>query len=207
MLRSPITGLFEAQVESWQECVQTFDDIDFGRRDAIDYDLLCAGLEVQRMRLRAWGNATGLGYADISLADPRVNEQRTRVPVLQNLRSIHDIFKYPQMLEAHGLYPTDKPHRDASNPQQSNKSSLFKRMYRNLRQSTRERQMTKKYRWVVYDGKKFQALVEKLKQCIDRLNDIFPGVDSKIAAFIRNDIYKIDEMGYLRLLQEATADE
>jgi hypothetical protein len=215
-----VAGLVISVVGAWKVCVQVFDIVDSGKKYGMDYELLRVKLEVERIRLLAWGDAVGLNEVEHGRPsqDNRLNREDVRGTVLRILGCIHHVFEHSERLqETYGLRPTmptilEEPDNDGP-PTQSQLilGTIFKRAYDSLRRSAKDRQRTtplkKKTIWAVHDKKKFQAMVSEIKGFNDNLESLFPDVKSKTAILIRNDIDQSEEVQTLQLLQEATADE
>lgn len=216
-----VVGLVISVVSAWKTCVQVFDIVDSGKKYGMDYELLRVKLEVERIRLLTWGDTVGLSEVQHGRPSPdaRLNREDVRGTVLRLLGAIQHIFEHSERLQdSYGLRPTtpsasEQPDDDEEPPTQSQLilGSIFKRAYKNLRRSARDRQrgtpMRKKTIWAVHDKKKFQTMVFEIKGFNDNLESLFPDAKRKALESIRTEIDESEDVDALQSLQEATTDQ
>jgi hypothetical protein len=219
-LTMDVAGLVLGVVSVWSTCVEVFELVDSGKKYGLDYELLRVKLEVERIRLLAWGEAVGLSEVENGRPSPdaRFNQENVRNTVLRVLGCIQHMFEHTEKLqENYGLRPTTPSPMDQQvneeRPSQSQLilGSIFKRAYENLRRSAKDRQratpIKHKTLWVVHDKKKFQKMVTEIKGFNDNLTSLFPNAKSKTVQFITSQIEQTEEVQPLQLLQEATEEE
>lgn len=216
-----VAGLVIGVVSAWKTCVQVFDIIDSGKKYGMDYELLRVKLEVERIRLLTWGDTVGLSEVEHGRPSPdaRLNREDVRGTVLRLLGAIQHIFDHSERLQdSYGLRPTtpsasEQPDDDEESPTQSQLilGSIFKRAYKTLRRSARDRQrgtpLRKKTIWAVHDKKKFQAMVFEIKGFNDNLESLFPDAKIKALESMRAEIDESEDVDALQSLQEATANQ
>ena len=212
-----VTGLIITVVTAWETCVQVFEIIDSGKKYGMDYEILRVKLEVERIRLLAWGEAVGLSGVEQGKPSPdaRLNREDVRVVVLRLLGCIQHVFEHSdQLQDIYGLRPVHPTIVDPQEPPSQSQlilGPIFKRAYESLRRSAKYRQRTtpliRKTIWAVHDKKKFQTLIAEIKDFNDGLEALFPDLSSQTAYLIRTDIDQSVEIRDLQILQEATADD
>ena len=96
-----VTGLIITVVTAWETCVQVFEIIDSGKKYGMDYEILRVKLEVERIRLLAWGEAVGLSGVEQGKPSPdaRLNREDVRVVVLRLLGCIQHVFEHSKRLQ------------------------------------------------------------------------------------------------------------
>jgi len=212
-------------VALWNNCVQAFDVVAAGRRYGHDYEVIRVKLEVERIRLLAWGEAVGLAQVQkadsnpVPLIDDRLNKENMRTTVLRLLGCIEHIFKDSNALERkYGLKPESlRRGEDAisltdisTEGNQFILGSIFKHTYENLQKSAKNYSQNtpfkRKVTWAISDRSKFLALVGEIKGFNDSLVSLFPDVTHKANRAIHEEIDTSDEIRSLQLLQEAAAD-
>jgi hypothetical protein len=205
-----VAGLVISVATAWKTCVQIFEIVDTSRKYGWDYEVLRIKLEVERVRLLAWGEAMGLAGLNNSqiIPDPRLRSREIQSMVMRVLGCIQNIFENSEALQnKYGLRPSAS-HKDK---QVDLLQSIFKREYNTLLRLAKERQrsmnLARKTLWAVHDKRKFQSMVAEIKGFNENLETLFPDVKIKAAEAMRQDIGRSDQIQYLRLLQEATAGE
>ncbi|EFQ99010.1 hypothetical protein MGYG_02021 [Nannizzia gypsea CBS 118893] len=211
-----IAGLVLGVAALWKTSVEIFDVIDSSKKYGLDYEVLRVKLEVERLRLLAWGESVGLNSVNGRWTSVHIQlrQESTRKTVLELLGAIQHCFEeLSRFQERYGLRPAPAKHDDTVTLDSPNKSGhpfefLFKKAYQNLRLTADERQiratMIKKATWAIHDKKKFQTMVTMIKGFNDSLTSLFPGVEYKTIAFINKEINQINDAPPLKLLREAT---
>ncbi|KAF3894273.1 HeLo domain-containing protein [Trichophyton interdigitale] len=214
-----VAGLVLGVATLWKTSVEIFDVIDCGKKYGFDYEILRAKLEVERLRLLAWGESVGLNSVDQggTTVHIKLQQEAVRKTVLELLGAIQHCFEQSSRLQdRYGLQPVLEEHDNTLSLVSPNKSglpfeSLFRRAYQNLRLNANERQVhasiVKKAAWAIHDKKKFQTMVVTIKGLNDSLQNLFPGIDYKTMAFINDKINQIDDPPPLKLLREATTSD
>ena len=208
-----VAGLILGVVATWQTCIQVFDLVASSRLYGIDYEICRIKLEVERVRLLAWGDAVGLSGMDSGRAGPdaRLNREQTRQVVLRVLGCIETMFKNNESLQhRYGLIQeTPQPDFERSEQSQSSLSLIFRKAYANLKRTGRDRQQAgtvkQKTVWAIRDKVKFQRMVTEIHGFNDSLADLFP--DLQIREALRTEVNQSNEIRPLTLLQEASADD
>ena len=215
-----VAGLVIGVAALWESCVQIFEIVDSARHYGMEYELLSAKLEVERVRLLCWGDAVGLNNLEGGNAAPgpdaRFQREEVRGAVVRLLGCIQHVFENSERLqEQYGLRPaTAAPVPDQGQPPSQSQMILrgvFKRAYENLRRSARDRQsdtpLTRKTVWAVHDRKKFVGLVVEIRGFNDSLESLFPSAQIKAAIAMQGEIDAAVDVHELQLLQEAMAGE
>ncbi|KAF8626728.1 hypothetical protein AX17_006494 [Amanita inopinata Kibby_2008] len=214
-----IAGLVISIASSWKTCVEIFDIIDSSKYE-MGYETLRVKLEVERIRLLAWGGAVGLSKVENcrQSPDPRLNRSEVRGVVLRLLGCIYLVFKDTEKFqERYGLRPVTlsiPDHAGSAGPSAQPEpmlGSVFKQPYEILRRSARNRQcgtpLGKKTVWAIHDKKKFQAMVSEIKGFNDNLESLFPDMKMYTSKTIAGEVAKSQDIDALQSLQEATAGE
>ena len=207
-----VAGLVLGIVATWKSCVELFDLISDSRKYGIDYEIYRVKLEVERVRLLAWGNAVGLSGLEREQqhADARFNQEHTRTVVVQVLSCIQRLFEDTTRLQdRYGLIQeVVRPELGVLEPT-SGLPLVFRRAYATLKTISRERQRTanlqQKATWVIHDKARFLKLVTEVRNFVDSLTDIFP--DLHIREALKTEINQSVEISPLDLLQQASADD
>ncbi|KAG8810143.1 hypothetical protein FRC17_003072, partial [Serendipita sp. 399] len=94
-----------SMVTLWNTCVQAFDVVASGKTYGYDYEVARVKLEVERIRLLAWGEAVGLASVQRETPDPstiidaRLNREAMRDTVLRLLGCIQHVFNDTNALQ------------------------------------------------------------------------------------------------------------
>jgi hypothetical protein len=134
-----VAGLVISVATAWKTCVQIFEIVDTSRKYGWDYEVLRIKLEVERVRLLAWGEAVGLAGLNNSqiIPDPRLRSREIQSMVMGVFGCIQNIFENSEALQnKYGLRPSES-HKDK---QVDLLRSVFKREYNTLLRSAKERQ-------------------------------------------------------------------
>ncbi|KAG9032379.1 hypothetical protein FS842_004098 [Serendipita sp. 407] len=215
-----------SMVTLWNTCVQAFDAVSSGRNYGYDHEVLRVKLEVERIRLLAWGEAVGLANVQRQTADPsktidtRLNREEMRDTVLRLLGCIQHVFEDTQSLQRkYGLKQESVLKSGGSQNHLALSSSedqpilglVFKRAYSNLQKSAKEYQQSTPLRlktmWAISDKAKFVHFVTEIRGFNDSLVHLFPDVLFKANNALREDIDNSDEIRSLQLLQQASAED
>ena len=206
-------GLVLGVVATWKTCVEVFDVVGSSRLYGIDYEICRVKLEVERVRLLAWGDAVGLSGGDSSGPSPdaRLNREQTRQLVMRVLGCIQRIFENSDSLQdRYGLIQEmHRPELEQSEQTGASLPLIFRKAYANLKRTGRDRQragtVRQKAVWAIHDKSKFQRMVTEIRGFNDSLVDIFP--DLRVREALRIEIDQSNEIRPLTLLQEASADD
>lgn len=182
-----VASLVLGVIAAWKACVQVFDVVGSGKQYGMDYEILRVKLEVERIRLLAWGDAAGLDKVENGLSSPdsRLNREEIRSTVLRVLGCIQHIFTNSERLqERYGLRQEQAnalgsvDNERLPNHTQFILGSVFKQAYVGLRRSARDRQRSTSFKqktiWVVHDKVKFQLMVTEIRGFNDNLLSLFP---------------------------------
>lgn len=203
-----VAGLVLGIVATWKTCVQVFDVVGQSRNYGTDYELCRVKLEVERVRLLAWGDAMGLSEdrRGRTHPDPRLEVAQNKRLVLRVLGGIQRAFEDAELLrERYGLM------EEVQRPESSTASlpGWLRRAGANLRRSARDRQrggsLGQKTIWVIHDRAQFLEMVHEIRQFNDSLGHLFP--DLSLREALRREIGRRREIRPLSLLQEAAAQE
>lgn len=214
-----------SMVTAWNACVQAFDTVSSARRIGFDHEIIQVKLEVERVRLLAWGEMVGLaivqpGQSDPDrILDPRLNREDMRGTILKLLGCIQHVFNDTESLQRkYGLKrdigattgDSSSTLMISPNDGQLVLSSIFKRAYTSLQKSAMVYQqktpLKLKARWAIGDRTKFLDLVAEIRGFNDSLVSLFPDITSKTAERLREDIDASDEVDSLQLLEQASVD-
>lgn len=202
-------GVALGVVATWKTCVEVFDAIGHSRNYGADLELCRVKLEIERVRLLAWGDAVGLSEdrRSSSRPDTRLDEAQTRQVVLSVLGGIKQTFENADKLRnRYGLIESTQQPESASS---SSLPSWLRKAGANLRKSGRERQQAgslgQKTTWVVHDRARFLQMVLEIRQYNDSLAQLFP--DLAIRDAIRREIGRRSDVRPLELLEEASYND
>ncbi|KAG8752104.1 hypothetical protein FRC14_007342 [Serendipita sp. 396] len=215
-----------SMVTLWNTCVQAFDTVASGRNYGYDYEVLRVKLEVERIRLLAWGEAVGLASVQKETTDPskaidtRLNRAEMRDTVLRLLGCIQHVFEDTQALQRkYGLKQESLLGGGGSQIHLALPSSetqqvlalVFKRAYSNLQRSANEYQQSTPLRlktmWAISDKAKFIHFVAEIRGFNDSLVHLFPDMVTKTNNTLREDIDSSEEIRGLQLLQQASSED
>ena len=213
MSGAEVAGLVLGVVTTWKTCIEVFDVVGSSRLYGLDYEICRVKLEVERVRLLAWGDAVGLSEVDRGHPSPdaRLNRDQTRQLVMRVLGCIQRIFENSDGLQdRYGLIQeVNRPALTMTEQTGTSLPLIFRKAYLNLKRTGRERQqastLRQKTSWAIHDKTKFQRMVTEIRQFNDSLADLFP--DLKIREAMRIEIDQSVEIRPLTLLQEASADD
>ncbi|TRM59820.1 prion-inhibition and propagation-domain-containing protein [Schizophyllum amplum] len=217
----------------WQTCVQAFDIVTSGQRYGVDSEIAHIKLEVERVRLLMWGQAVGLadgqrlttGTSSAASSpsssrplDPRLNTREVGDAVTRILGCIQLLFKDTGALQRrYGLqreYEASSllPNFLTRSPSSTNVlDSIFIRAYASLQKSSKNNQaglsLRRRARWAIVDKNRFDILISEIRGFNDSLGALFPEVLSDTKIKLREEIEASDEVGSLRLLQQASATD
>lgn len=161
-------GLAFGILSTWKTCVQVFDIVVQSREYAKDFETCRIKLEVERIRLMAWGDAIGLN----GTPDERLQGHCLQV-VLQVLGGIQHIFENSDALRnKYGLIEQSSPELQGKLPLWLRKASAgFKKASTQRQRASTVRLKTL---WVIHDRTKFLKMVTDVRDFNDSLRDLFP---------------------------------
>lgn len=182
-------------------CIDAFNVVIAAREFGHDFEILCADLALQRLRLCLWGEAVGFIAPDpvqnrlAGLEDPRV--QPTIVQTLEAIKSL--------------LGETSHIRDQFSLPQRSSRVlTLFRNTYDDLRQradrNQRQQSVPVVTKWAVYSKDRLKDRIERLKSLIDGLENVSRslGVSDVQQSRMQTEIESLDDIQSLRLIRDAS---
>ena len=178
-------------------CIEAFDVIRTYQTQELELKKLVLRLNVEKCRLYVWGQAMGLSRP--SRRKP-LDECPFQATVKESLDFILEVFN-----DSHKIKDKYGCKEFARSMQIDNEGSemikKFSAPFKNfkIRGAMRGKQpdMLKKAQWVVHDRKKFQLLIQEVKELIDGLQDITKGLSS---------IDRQDEVIYTRVMSIRDVD-
>lgn len=199
-------GLIIGVVTAWKTCTQVLDLVIRSGEHGTDPEPCKVKLDVERVRLLAWGDAVGLN-ATASL-DARLQQQSMQEVVLRVLGGIQTIFDDADNLDdRYGLIEYGLIEQDPSPDMKSSLSlaSGSQKAATGLEQTGKQHQQTENVRlqtlWVVHDRAKFLSMVVDIRSINDSLRDLFP--DLGIREAIRKELRQLKSLRELSLLLDA----
>ncbi|GIZ42889.1 hypothetical protein CKM354_000613700 [Cercospora kikuchii] len=190
---------------AWRACVNVFDIVGHSKRNGPEFELCRPKLEIERLRLLAWGDAVGFREFEAGLGqwDPRLQEEQIKKVVLQALGGIQQTFNDTKKLRSrYGLVQVS-PNGDPA-PSSGMKGWLSKagaKVGRDRQQAATPGNMTV---WAVNDKTKFQHMVQEIRQFNDVLVRLFPNLNFKDAT--KKEIGRESNVQLLSLLARASAE-
>lgn len=87
---------------TWRACVDVFDIVGHSKKNGPEYELCRPKLEIERLRLLAWGDAVGFVEFEAGLRqwDSRLQEEQIKKVVLQALGGIQQTFNDTKKLRS-----------------------------------------------------------------------------------------------------------
>ncbi|KAM3425655.1 hypothetical protein BST61_g7600 [Cercospora zeina] len=192
----------------WKECLESIDAvIPPGGPPAADQELPYTKLEIERLRLLAWGDAVGLRefFEEDRLAwDDRLEQEQIKRVVLQTMRDMHRNFNDSKKLKSrYGLMQISQDGEVGSSS--GGKGSWLQKASSKLQRGGKAATPGQKMTWTVHDKTKFSRLLQDTCQSIDILMRLFPGLNFKDV--VREEVGRNSNVPQLLLLREAAADE
>ncbi|KAF2211646.1 hypothetical protein CERZMDRAFT_42813 [Cercospora zeae-maydis SCOH1-5] len=195
----------------WKECLDSIDAvIPPGGPPAPDQELPYSKLEVERLRLLAWGDAVGLREffdEDRLVYDARLHQEQIKKVVLQTMREIHQIFNDVKKLKSrYGLIQVS---RDGEAGSSSGGKGWLQKVGRfadfKLQRSGKAAALGQNMTWTIHDKTKFSRLLQETHQYIETLMRLFPGLNFKDA--LRREAGRNSNVSQLLMLERAAADD
>ncbi|KIM96767.1 hypothetical protein OIDMADRAFT_44348 [Oidiodendron maius Zn] len=194
-------------------CIECFDIVVAGKNFSEDYEQLFALFSVQRARFGLWGESVGfvpnpndgrrLQYKK-SLDRPDIRPGVERI--LHNIRSLLD--EAGRVDDRYGLKAEISRGSEVST---SRGMTLFKGSFdlfkSQLRKHQRQTSTWNVTRWAIHDAKKFEDMINRLKDFVDGLESITKslGLLEEQHARLREEIDTISDVKSLRLLRDASS--
>ena len=184
-------------------CIECFDIVIRAREFGYDYQILCADLDLQRLRFCLWGESVGLTSHDTAVRPVPItglDHPTIHGPVARALQAI-------QLL----LQKTDDA-RERFDEGFSQRRGLrvlkgpFERFRHEKRDSSRPSLGTAT-KWAVHSRETFKEKIDRLKSLIDGLESITEslGVLEVQRSRMREEIDSIDDVDDLRLIEAASS--
>lgn len=192
-----LAGLFS----SCLECIKL---LQTGRSLGRDYILLERKYKNQVLRFDAWGVACGLSTPQdgMPLGSPPNVPNHCHADIEENLSCIKLLFEDSDALK--GRYGLRNTGNESSRP-----GDRLGGLISRIRKTRNQASMRDKASWAIYDKRKFETLVNHLKDFIDALElltkDI--GVPERQLALVVNEIEAIDSFQDLQEIEDARNGE
>ncbi|KAH6688812.1 prion-inhibition and propagation-domain-containing protein [Leptodontidium sp. MPI-SDFR-AT-0119] len=200
-----ISGLFSA-------CIESFDIVVSGKHFSDDYEQLCALFSLQRARFGLWGESVGLipnpnGRTlqyDRNLDRPDIKEGVERV--LNNIKNLLD-----EASQVDRRYGSGNDRFQGSELSTSRGLVMFKssfdRFKSRIKMHQKDASTWQVTRWALYDGKKFEELIDRLDRFVDGLESITKslGLLAEQHARLHEEIEAISDITSLKLLRDASS--
>ena len=183
-------------------CIECFDIVIRAREFRYDYQILCADLDLQRLRFCLWGESVGLASRDAAvrpIPNHGLDHPTIHGPVARALQAI-------QLL----LQKTD----DAREQFEEGTSRLrglrvLRGPFERVRRAQRETNFPSlgtATRWAVHSRETFKEKIDRLKSLIDGLESVTEslGFLEVQRSRMREEIDSIDDIEDLRLIEEAS---
>ena len=194
-------------------CLQCFDIIECSRNYAKEHTLLSIKYEVEKTRFLIWGDAAGLSCSEGPYKNS-LDKDFIRSVVEKILIQIKILFnETSEPVSRYGLKPcedeisTTKGRKTAITPNGPTLSSQHVVAFQiKVNKQQRKADVVQKVRWAIHDRKKFQKLVDDLRELIDGLRDITPDLRNTENHMLSNDINDVENPRDLQLIKEASAE-
>jgi Prion-inhibition and propagation len=203
-------------------CVECFGYFSASKDFERDRNILLVRLDFERNKLLIWGNSVGvLRETGDGLLKALGRGKDTHQKSRQQLECIISILTDAEKLqETYGVRGSEGQRKESISWSLVSKNNLdlfkltLKRfLLRNPKEAAeyRKYKIWAKLKWAIHDKQKFQGLINDLKELVDQLfliqlNSKLLVNPGQLDASMKTDIELIDNVGQLRLVQEACED-
>ncbi|KAF7172147.1 hypothetical protein CNMCM5623_004401 [Aspergillus felis] len=203
-------------------CIETLDILSSAARYGINREILQTRIEVERLRLRVWGESVGLAEInpdseeseitenDLAILDESIRSNTLRPAVAGLLTCFAHYFEdIEELQKRYGLAPRQNPALGKT-PTRGTLLSKFQKTFLRFQERTSEAQKKtsplKKAVWAVTDERKFRALLAEIKAINDSLVSLLPAIGEKVRVRMRSEIMKNKDVGQLQNIVNAADD-
>ena len=189
-------------------CIECFEYFKAAKGFEQHFEVLLVKLEYQQERLLVWGDLAGVCNEKRDDAKPISRSEHKRQYLTERcLDSIHRLFKDTETLKTKYGVRTYTPATDTA-PHSGISSNALKRFRLRLGRQNQAPSVLEKTRWAIHDEKKFQKLVQDIRDLIDCLMTEVPVSPELQEQKVHDDIASmVDDIQSLHLFQEACKDE
>jgi Prion-inhibition and propagation len=202
----------------YKVCLQLFDLVEAGRTQGTDLEILSTMLEIERVRLCIWGQTVGLVSADGNSLDAhfsteldgRLEDRRISSAVSDVLACMKRIFEDSDALkQKYGLQKVGDVANSMVIRGESGRIALrttFKRTLERFNSSISNQHNTNlisSTKWIIVDKRRFEILVDDLRDFNDSLSSLLPDIDSFTRQEIATVISESVDADGLRLIEQA----
>lgn len=158
----------------FNNCVDCFEYVQLARQFGQDYERCQLKVDIIRTRLSRWGQAVAINE------DPRFAATSPADPLAQQVRSVLEEIGllFESLRKASRRYEQGAKAQDLVLFQSGDMQPPYNHLHGHLARAVQERQNTtsllKKAAWALYDGKKFERLIEQMKDFVTDLEKICP---------------------------------
>lgn len=190
-------------------CIDCFELIQLGREFGSDYEKCLLRLDVSRLRFTRWGYSVGLGNGSTTVKDIAASENEIKI-AHQLLSSIKETFEEVQ--KASKRYEkTAKSSTLEVFDESTALDGIFQRLHTSMRKAAVARQsktnILSKAAWAIYHKKRFDTMVEEIKELVDSLIQLFPNAIPKQQALAASEAAVVSDVEDLRLLSEVSMQD
>jgi hypothetical protein len=201
-------------VTLFQTVVQISDIIYVSKRYGYDSEILSIKLGIERVRLIMWGEKLGLTDADVNasnvydLLDARLSDRRVSLAVSDVLVCMKRLFEDSSSLtRRYGLREVDATVSADEGIIEDRFRDTFKRAFDKLNSTAAENQrnisLKLSTKWVIVDKKRFELLIQDLRDFNDSLSALFPDVENQTQIDMNTEIKASRDVQSLQLIQNA----
>jgi len=182
----------------FKNCVDCFEYIQLGRNFGQEYEKCQLKLDIVRLRLGRWGEAVNIDDARFATDTPTDQTAELAKSILEQ---IFILFQSAQKTSKR--YEATAKSDTLVLLEDHNMASLARRLHNRLQDLGHQRQgqtsLVRKASWALYDGKKFEKLIDDIKDFIDDLENLIP-VEAVCRGLAELEIEEVDDEPTLQLL-------
>lgn len=187
----------------FNNCVDTFEYIQLGRRFGQDYERCQLKLDVAKTRLGRWGEAVGVNrderFASAAQTDEVVGA------AMGILGDIQACFKAAEEKSKRYAKRADAQERMVCDD--NNVSPVFQRLHNRCAEIARRRQKSigilKKSAWALYDKKSLDNIIDQILSWVDELEKLFPKEMTTDQKFVQVELEQVNDEPSLKTLKDA----
>ena len=183
-------------------CIECFDIVIRARDFSYDYQILCADLDLQRLRFCLWGESVGLASRDATVElvpKPGLDDPTIHDPVARALQAIRLLLERTD----------DARERFEDGVSRPRRLRLLRGPFERFRRKQPEPSTSSLgtvTRWAVHSRETFKEKIDRLKSLIDGIESVTAslGVLEVQRSRMREEINSIEDVEDLRLIEEAS---
>ena len=196
-------------ISLFSNAVDCFEYVQLGRSFGHSFETKQLKLDIARLRLSRWGQSVGINgnLKDVQSLDQTSVSVVNRDKAEEILGQIEALFTKAQKRST-GYKNTARS--EATNPLEHNPEtdlrSVTSSLHRKMSQISINRQdrtrLTKKAKWVLYEERHFERLIEDITNLVNGLVELFPAAESSQRGLCRQEVSELGTNEDLPLLRD-----